>query len=207
MRTPFGAVPDRFLPDMSMAEQHEYLRSRLPRRRFLQGAAVGAGLLVAGPTLWKRPGYAAELPGGRHLTFGAEPRREMHVSWSTAAPVQGAVVDVGPDTTYGLTVPAETRAVAGTATSYHHGAVTGLQPNTTYHYRVRHDGGASEDATFRTAPDVPTPFTFTAFGDQGVSAGAQAITAQVAAAAPAFHIHAGDLSVTPTTVASGSRNS
>lgn len=193
MRTPFGAVPDRFLPDMSMAEQHDYLCSRLPRRRFLQGAAVGAGLLVAGPTLWKRPGYAAEVPGGRHLTFGTDPKREMTVSWSTAAPVRSPVVDVGLDTSYGTTVVAETRSLAGTTTNYHHARVTGLRPGTTYHYRVRHDGGGAEDATFRTAPAGPAPFTFTAFGDQGVSAGAQAVTARVAALAPAFHLHAGDI--------------
>ena len=193
MDTPFGPIPDRFLPAMSMADQHDYLRSRMPRRRFLQTAAAAGGLLIAGPVLWKRPGYAAETPASRHLTFGNDPRRDMHVSWSTTAPVQNAVVDVGLDTTYGLTLPAETRAVAGAATNYHHGHLSGLQPGTTYHYRVRHDGGASEDATFRTAPAGPVPFTFTAFGDQGVSAGAQAITARVAAVAPAFHIHAGDL--------------
>ena len=193
MDTPFGAIPDRFLSAMSMADQHDYLRARLPRRRFLQAAAAAGGLLIAGPVLWKRPGYAAEAPAARHLTFGADPRREMQISWSTIAPVQNAVVDVGLDNGYGLTVAAETRAVAGTATNYHHGGLPGLQPATTYHYRVRHDGGASEDATFRTAPAGPAPFTFTAFGDQGVSAGAQSITARVAAVAPAFHIHAGDL--------------
>jgi hypothetical protein len=193
VETPFGAIPDRFLPAMSMADQHDYLRARMPRRRFLQAAAAAGGLLVAGPVLWKRPGHAAEAPAARHLTFGADPRRAMHVSWSTTAPVQNAVLDVGLDNGYGLTVAAETRAVAGAATNYHHGHLTDLQPGTTYHYRVRHDGGASEDATFRTAPDGAAPFTFTAFGDQGVSAGAQSVTARVAAVAPAFHIHAGDI--------------
>ena len=193
METPFGAVPDRFLPEMSMAEQHAYLRSRLPRRRFLRGAALGAGLLVAGPTLWRRPGFAAEAPGGRHLTFGTDPRTEMTVSWSTSGPVQHAVVDVGTDIAYGTTVEAETRTVAGTATNYHHARVTGLRPGTTYHYRSRHDGGAAEDASFRTAPASGTPFRFTAFGDQGVSDGARSVTAQVATLGPAFHLHAGDI--------------
>lgn len=193
METPFGAVPDRFVPAMTMADQHDYLRARMPRRRFLQAAAAAGGLVVAGPMLWRRPGYAAEAPAARHLTFGTDPRRQMTVSWSTTAPVQNAVVDVGVDTAYGMTVPAETRAVAGAATNYHHALISGLEPGTTYHYRVRHDGGEATDATFRTAPAGSAPFTFTAFGDQGVSAGAQSITARVAAVAPAFHIHAGDI--------------
>lgn len=193
MRSSMGSVPDRFRPAMSMAEQYDYLRARMPRRRFLRAAATAGGLLIAGPTLWKRPGYAAEPPSARHLTFGADPRTQMHVSWSTTGPVAQPVVDVGLDGTYGRTVAAETRTVMGTGTQYHHASLTGLQPGTAYHYRVRHDGGASDDATFRTAPAAAAPFTFTAFGDQGVSEGAQATTARIGALGPAFHIHAGDI--------------
>ncbi len=127
----------------------------MPRRRFLQAAAAAGGLLVAGPVLWKRPGHAAEVPAARHLTFGADPRRDMHVSWSTTAPVQNAMVDVGLDTGYGLAVAAETRPVAGTATNYHHGHLTGLQPGTTYHYRVRaHEG--SVNGTLSSAVSATT---------------------------------------------------
>ena len=183
-----GAV-DRNRSAMTMAEQWELVS----RRRFIRGALVGAGLVTAGPTLWRRPGYAAEAPGARHLTFGTDPTRDMSVSWSTSGPVQNAVLDLGTDTAYGTVVPAETRAITDTATVYHHARLSGLTPGTTYHYRVRHDGGATEDATFRTAPTDPAPFTFTAFGDQGVSDGAKAITARLAALSPAFHIHAGDI--------------
>lgn len=193
METPFGEVPDRFLPAMSMADQHDYLRRPVSRRTFVRGALVGAGLVAAGPTLWKRPGYAAETPAARHLAFGADPRREMVVSWSTTGPVQNAVLDVGLDGSYGQVIAAESRAVAETATVYHHARVPGLAPGTLYHYRARHDGGAAGDATFSTAPDGDAPFTFTAFGDQGVSDGAKAVTARIAAIGPALHIHAGDL--------------
>ena len=116
------------------------------------------------------------------------------MSWSTTAPVQNAVVDVGLDTGYGRTVAAETRAVAGTATNYHHGHLTGPRsrgrPTTTACATT-----AARPTTPPSAPrpPAPAPFTFTAFGDQGVSAGAQSITARVAAVAPAFHIHAGDI--------------
>ena len=174
---------------MTMAEQYELVS----RRRFMRAAVIGAGLVAAGPTLWKRPGHAAEAPGARHLMFGADPAREMAVSWATTGPVQNAVLDLGLDGGYGTVVPAESRAVADTATVYHHARLTGLTPGTGYHYRVRHDGGAAEDATFRTAPAGPAPFTFTAFGDQGVSDGAKAVTARLAAIKPAFHIHAGDI--------------
>ena len=77
METPFGAIPDRFLPAMSMADQHDYLRARMPRRRFLQAAAAAGGLLVAGPVLWKRPGYAAEAPAAPppHLRHRPPPAR------------------------------------------------------------------------------------------------------------------------------------
>ena len=195
MHTPFGDLPDRHLPAMSMADRHEYLRARMPRRRFLTGAAAAAGMLAAGPVLWNRPGFAATPPAGRHLTFGTDPTREMVVSWSTAGAVQRPLVRVGLDTGYGSTVAAETRTIADTPTHYHHARLTGLAPGTTYHYRVEHDGGAAADATFRTAPppSAARPFTFTAFGDQGVSAGAQAVTAQIAAVGPAFHVHAGDI--------------
>jgi hypothetical protein len=193
METPFGEIPDRYLPAMSMADRYEYLQGRMSRRRFVASLAGAGALLAAGPVLWKRPGYAATAPLSRHLTFGSDPAREMSVSWSTAEPVQNPTLALGLDTSYGRTVAAETRAVAGTATQYHHAWLTGLRPGTTYHYKVSHDGGASDDGTFRTAPGGAAPFSFTAFGDQGVSEGAQSITARIATLAPAFHIHAGDI--------------
>jgi hypothetical protein len=194
MQTPFGEVPERHIGRLSMAEIHETLsRSRVSRRAILKAGALGAGAVIAGPVLWQRPGFAAVPPAGRHLVYGADPQRSMTVSWSTAEPVQNAVVDLGLDMNYGTTLAADTRAVAGTPTVYHHVSITGLQPGTTYHYRVRHDGGASDDETFRTAPSAIAPFTFTAFGDQGVSDGAAETTQTVAAANPAFHFHVGDL--------------
>ena len=194
MQTPFGEVPDSHIGRASMAEIHEALnRRRVPRRTILKAGLLGAGAIAAGPTLWQRPGFAATPPGGRHLTFGSDPQRSMTVSWSTFEPVQNAVLDLGLDANYGTALAAETRTVAGTPTRYHHVPVVGLQPETTYHYRVRHDGGASDDGTFRTAPSTQGPFTFTAFGDQGVSDGAAQTTQTVIAANPAFHFHLGDL--------------
>lgn len=194
MQTPFGEVPDGHIGRASMAEIHEALnRSRVSRRTILKAGLLGAGAIAAGPTLWQRPGSAAVVPAGRHLVYGDDPQRSMTVSWSTETPVQNPTLDLGLDETYGTELPAETRTVAGSPTQYHHVRVIGLQPGTTYHYRVRHDGGAVGDATFDTAPSVAGPFTFTAFGDQGVNAGAAQTTQTVVAANPAFHFHVGDL--------------
>lgn len=194
METPFGTVPDALVGRGSMAEIHEHLTGRrVSRRSVLRAGMLAAGAVVAGPVLWRQPGYAALPPAGRHLAFGADPRSEMAVSWSTAGPVANPVLDVGLDESYGATFAAETRSVVGTPSLYHHVRVPGLQPDTAYVYRVRHDGGESTPASFRTAPDDAEPFTFTAFGDQGTSEDASAITQVVRDAAPAFQFHVGDL--------------
>jgi hypothetical protein len=202
LRTPFGDIPDGHVAAMSMADIDEALRRPISRRRLLQGAAViGA---VAGPALWVKPGWAAVPAAGTHLTFGADPRRQAVVSWSTSQRVARPVLDLGTDRSYGLAVPVETRAVRGASTSYHHARLSGLLPNTTYHYRLRHQGATSPDRTFRTAPESPTAtFRFTAFGDQGVGPDAAANTARLVLEKPAFHIHAGDLCYANSTGSGG----
>ncbi|MGH2785497.1 MAG: fibronectin type III domain-containing protein [Actinomycetota bacterium] len=194
METPFGSIPHDRLERLSMAEIHDELsKSRITRRSILKGGLLVAGAVAAGPVLWRRTGFAAVPPAAQHLAFGTDPQREMTVSWSTAEPVEHPVVDVGIDGGYGLTVAAETAAVRGTGTTYHNARVPDLEPGTTYTYRVRHDGGESTPATFRTAPAASEPFTFTSFGDQGVNDDAEAITALVEKVAPAFQFHVGDL--------------
>ncbi|MCU1485669.1 MAG: hypothetical protein JWN67_2415 [Actinomycetia bacterium] len=189
METPFGDLPDRHVASMSMAERH----AALSRRTFLGGALAGGVALAFGPTLWRQPGYAATPASAPHLQYGADPMRQMVVSWSTDGPVQGAVLDVGTDRGYGRVIQADSRAVRGTKTVYHHAVVDRLQPGGIYRYRPRHKGGVGAEGHFRTAPSQADRFTFTAFGDQGTSAGARGITALVARQAPAFHVHAGDL--------------
>ncbi|MCU1375480.1 MAG: hypothetical protein JWO68_2766 [Actinomycetia bacterium] len=189
METPFGSLPDRHVAAMSMADRH----AALSRRRFLGGALAGGLALAYGPTLWRQPGWAAVPATAPHLQYGADPRRSMVVSWSTDGPVERAVLDVGTDGGFGRVVQAESRSVRGTRTTYHHAVVDRLQPGQVYRYRPRHKGGEGVAGHFRTAPQHAERFTFTAFGDQGTSAGAGAITAQVARQHPAFHVHAGDL--------------
>ena len=58
---------------------------------------------------------------------------------------------------------------------YVHAHLRDLQPGETYHYRFVYTAGKqtgyTPDATFTTAPDATTrqPFTFTAYGDQGIT--------------------------------------
>jgi hypothetical protein len=177
--------------ELTMAEADEWLRARVSRRTFLRGAAAAA---ATGPILLRKPGFAAVTPPtGAHIAFGADPRTQTAISWLTSVAVSGAVLDLGLDATDGLTVEAETRTVAGTPTVYHHVLLDGLQPATTYHYRLRHDGGAGTDETFRTAPAASEAFRFTAFGDQGANATGASTLARVMALDPAFHFHVGDL--------------
>jgi hypothetical protein len=80
---------------------------------------------------------------------------------------------------------------------YVHAVVSGLRPGQTYCYSIGHHGWERPPGpagTFTTGPRGREPFTFTAFGDQGVSRDAVSSAALVNAQSPAFHLHAGDIS-------------
>ena len=108
-----------------------------------------------------------------------------------------AYVEYGSDPYYGQLVEAELRELIthvpvwnGVATGpvtastkdllnadqfYVHALVGGLEPGQTYHYRIVYTKGGQRgftpDATFTTAPSGRSlePFTFTAYGDQGIT--------------------------------------
>ncbi|HVX17917.1 MAG TPA: metallophosphoesterase family protein [Acidimicrobiales bacterium] len=198
MYTPFGELPDRFLSSgMSIDEADEYLRARSSRRSFLRGAALLGGAAVVGPTLWQQPGWSqAAPPGSPRLAFGNDPTTTMNVSWSTPAPVANPRLSYGIASSAGTTVAADTRTVGGlkpVATNYHHVRLTGLAPGTTYRYRVAHDGASVDGLSFTTARRGDHPFTFTAFGDQGITTAAADNTALIAGIDPAFNLVAGDV--------------
>jgi hypothetical protein len=94
--------------------------------------------------------------------------------------------------------PAVAAAEAPEEQYYVHAALDNLRPGTTYYYVVGHQGWDPGPAglpagtiySFTTAPNGRMPFTFTAFGDQGVSYDAVATTHLISA----FHLHAGDIS-------------
>ncbi|MFJ6986427.1 MULTISPECIES: purple acid phosphatase family protein [unclassified Streptomyces] len=230
METPDVGIPPRLAERMSMAEQYAYLRERRPRRRTLvtAGMVAGGALLtgctgadraagpargttaVPSPSPTTTPPGGSVVPFGRHLSFGADPRTGMRISWQVPAKVRRPYVRFGtrPDDLGGRTA-AEVRGlhtpgVEGVRLAldqyYVHAALDGLLPGTTYHYGVGHDGfdpAAPEHraalASFRTAPARPERFVFTAFGDQGVGTDAVAVNRLLAREEPAFHLHAGDI--------------
>ena len=122
MEIPHFGIPPELAGRMSMAEQHEYLRTRLSRRRTLVTAgAVASGLLTGcsgssagsgspsgprsgqagatatggpSPSTSKAPGSLI-TPFGRHLAFGADPRTQMRISWQVPLAVRKPYVRVG----------------------------------------------------------------------------------------------------------------
>lgn len=172
----------------------------MTRRALLRAAGATAVAIGTGPLLLRRPARAgAPAPTGVHLAFGEDPRSEVIVSWSTSGPVTGPVVEVGPSADLGRRVEAATSTVRGWPVQYHHARIGGLAPGTAYRYRISHAGGPPVEGTFATAPTDPVPFRFVAFGDQGTSAAAAAVTARARLLEPALVLHAGDLCYANTT--------
>ncbi|WAZ24296.1 metallophosphoesterase family protein [Streptomyces cinnabarinus] len=164
MDLPDVGIPPRLARRMSMAEQYEYLRTRLTRRRALVTAGAVAGGLLTGcsgsgtttSTPSARASATSKVPGsavtpfGRHLAFGADPRTQMRISWQVPAAVKKPYVRIGarPDE-LGRKVEAEIRdlhtpGVEGVRLAleqyYVHAALDDLLPGTTYYYGVGHDG-------------------------------------------------------------------
>jgi hypothetical protein len=211
-------LPDRLAARLSIAEQHEILRLR--RRTLLAAAAGAAAGMAVGRSALPRAAFAQaeRLPGrlvvpfGRHLAWGASPRTQVRVGWQVPHRVHRPFVRLGDKPwNLGDKIEAEIRplhtevddAIAPVDQYYVHAALDGLSADTTYYYGVGHRGFDPTDLTdlgridsFTTAPSrrrVAEPFTFTAFGDQGVSPHSLSTDGMVAAQRPAFHLHAGDL--------------
>jgi hypothetical protein len=157
------------------------------------------------------PGHLV-VPFGRHLSYGANPRTQVRVGWQVPAIVNKPFLRYGDSPwNLGHKVPAEIRAlhsevlgaIAPVDQYYVHAALENLDADRTYYYAVGHDGYDPTNLStfgridsFTTAPSrrrVADGFTFTAFGDQGVSYHALSNDGVLAAQNPAFHLHAGDI--------------
>jgi hypothetical protein len=150
---------------------------RLARRAFAAagGTAGGAGVVVSGRHL-------SFVPGAGDIPSDAMAVTAQLVSRTGSLPAKlRAFVDVGDaPLRYGTRVEAGIRHLTGQyaipggpvgSQFYAKAKITGLRPDTVYHYRVRlSDGTVSGDAHFTTAPATAKPFTFTAFADVGTSA-------------------------------------
>jgi hypothetical protein len=217
METPYGEVPDSFVRDMRPQEMHDFLRKRYGRRTVLKAGAIGAAAAAVGPLFWKQSSAFAAGPFAppQWISYGADPTSDMWVNWSagsynTAGVAPSPQVRWGLSSAYGniatatgLTVPVPASPPYSLAsgdvddTLYLNTELTGLSPDTTYHYSVSNDGLTwGPDTTFTTGQSDPTsPWTFAVTGDEATNTLTTSPIAQmIANLAPAFTIIAGDLS-------------
>ena len=122
---PLGETPDIGIPrslaaSMTIGEQQEWLRRFLDRHRVSRRAALkgGAGVLAAlgattAPWALAACATAASTPvavTGRHLSFGADPTRQMAVAAELTGKPDGRIMlEFGADPGYGQAVEAEVR--------------------------------------------------------------------------------------------------
>ncbi|WP_045311835.1 purple acid phosphatase family protein [Lentzea aerocolonigenes] len=177
----------------------------------------------------KAPDGLRIRPVGRHIAFGANPEKQVVISWQQLEKVNGPYVRIATEAgSFGAKISAELRTLKSEIgwqegdhsfpphgpnpmyQYYLHVKLDNLKPDTTYFYVVGHDNydpttsqRRGEVAQFRTAPTVNTPFTFTAFGDQGYGYNARKLNSLTADQNPAFHLALGNLSYA---IHSGTKN-
>ncbi|RAS64066.1 calcineurin-like phosphoesterase family protein [Lentzea atacamensis] len=184
------------------------------------GAALVTAAAMRGGTAGAAPDGRRTRPLGRHIAFGADPSKQVVISWQQLEKVDGAYVRIATQAgNFGAPIAAEVRTLRSAIAwqkgdhsfpphgpdpmyqYYLHVRLNDLQPDTTYFYVVGHRGydpatskRRGEIASFRTAPTSGKPFTFTAFGDQGYGYNARKLNSLVADNNPAFHLALGNLS-------------
>ncbi|MEP7019960.1 MAG: metallophosphoesterase family protein [Pseudonocardiales bacterium] len=199
MQTPFGDLPNRLAVDMSMDEQHDWLRRRLTRRTLLKGASVAG---ASSALLWAQPTRTRAEAGqvyGRHVAYGGDPTTEMIVGFASTGPVSHAAVQLSS----GQSAPADIQTVPGSPARYLRARFEALQPGANYEYTIQIDGQSVTGGSFKTAPDGNLPFRFTAFADQDVGPDSVAVLSRVAGLQPLVHLVAGDLCYADSTGAGG----
>jgi phosphodiesterase/alkaline phosphatase D-like protein len=112
-----------------------------------------------------RPATATTAPPA-----GVGPREATLQGAVTAPDLAGVTFDYGINQSYGMTVTAQPAVVTATVDGPVSATVSGLLPNTVYHYRVVASGAevvAGENVTFTTAAVPPTVSTGEATGLTG----------------------------------------
>jgi hypothetical protein len=88
------------------------------------------------------------------------------ISWMTNSPTMANQVDYGQTAAYGSATTSGPGWLAYDGLYVQRVEITGLIPNTLYHYRVISDGQASGDYSFRTfPPSASTHIRFAVYGD------------------------------------------
>ena len=125
-------------------------------------------------------GAIQSVTGSAQVTFATPPylqnvsTNHMVVMCESVEDLQLGV-EYGPNQDYGAIEPM-TRRASGGSTQFQRALLTGLQPGTTYHYRLVYSptgDAVTSDAVFQTAPAGEANFKFAVWGDsQGHNHGA-----------------------------------
>lgn len=190
---PDTGIPGRFAAGMTMAEQYEWHRDYLRRRRvsrrhFLGGSAAAAALAALGGSPFGHRAYARGAPlavANRHVGYGADASSQLRLGAQLSGNpgLSRVFLDHGPTPALGASVEAEIRnlvtqipdnggGVLAAEQFYVHAPVDGLPGRMPHYYRWRtEDGFLGEVASAWTAmPSVRSTmgwFRFTMMGDQG----------------------------------------
>jgi calcineurin-like phosphoesterase family protein/purple acid phosphatase-like protein/iron/zinc purple acid phosphatase-like protein C len=150
----------------------------------------------------KDDGHVGMLPTPRnlHLAYVGDPKTSISVTWATDVTTRGTTLEWGPDINYGhktkgfwFAYPTDLAGADLPSVGMHQVHLCGLQPGTTYHYRVGTGAYVSADATFTTAPADGRPVRVLVAGDsRGNSATWGQVMQAGAADAPDVAIFTGD---------------
>jgi hypothetical protein len=149
---------------------------------------------------FERGRFALALRAVRTLLGGAtglEQPREPYVQGVTASSAVICWVSEHPGSgvvEYGKTLKLGRKEADARIGGRHAVALTGLDPGTTYHYRVVGVGGSSATGCFRTAPANDSRFSFAVVGDSGSGGKGQlAVAALLERLRPDLVLHTGDV--------------
>jgi len=165
---------------------------QLRRRSFLTNstAALGGAVLLGGTAAADTGGQ----PRGVHLSHTGDPGTSAMVAWFTdGLEDPGTNVEYGSTSNLGETATGSSSKAPFDDTLVHTATMTGLDPRQTVYYRVGGATGYSKTYQFQT-PDGDGDFTFTMYGDQGVTQDAVAVNEKTLAESPDLHIITGDTS-------------
>lgn len=167
-------------------------RGPLGRRTFLAKSTGAIGALTVGS---RRGGAAgAGRPRGVHLSHTDDPGSTITVSWFTdGLRDPGTNVEYGSSRNLNHSTTGTNQKAPFADSLIHEATISGLEPGQTFFYRVGGASGYSEIYQSQTAADAGG-FTFTMYGDQGVTPDAKAVTDATLAQSPDIHLITGDTS-------------
>jgi hypothetical protein len=161
----------------------------LQKRRVLKKAIIFSLCLIFAIGLLSSHPLSAQITLTKGPYLQSVTPNSIVVVWETDIPGDSAV-EYGPTSAYGF----EATDVA--TTTHHAVTIEGLNPYTTYHYRVKTNGSPlSDDSTFKTAADATQhTFSFAVYGDNRTDHTAhQSVVNRTLALAPDFILDTGDL--------------